>query len=83
MVKLIRNGALTYMIHCHQMEISASELVNIDPPKIQKLIQKNKKVFQDLPLELPPKREIEHIIEVKSESNPVNINPYQYPHHQK
>ena len=31
----------------------------------------------------PPNREIEHTIEVKAGSNPVNVKPYRYPHHQK
>jgi hypothetical protein len=34
-------------------------------------------------MKLPPNRNIEHIIEVKTDSTPVNIIPYQYPHHHK
>jgi len=51
--------------------------------EIQDLIQKHKKVFQDLPMELPPQRRIEHIIEVKPGSSPVKVRPYRYPHHHK
>lgn len=47
------------------MEIFSSKLVNIEPPEIQKLIQEHKKLFQDFPLEIPPERDIEHIIKVK------------------
>lgn len=65
------------------MKVLASKLVSEEPPEIQELIQKPKKVFQDLPLEMPLQRKIEHIIEVKAGSNPVNIKPYRYPHNQK
>jgi hypothetical protein len=51
--------------------------------KIQDLIQKYKKVFQDLPMDLPPQRRIEHLIEIKPGSSPVKIKPYRYPHHHK
>jgi hypothetical protein len=34
-------------------------------------------------MKLPPNRNIEHIIEVKPDSTPVNIRPYRYPHHHK
>ena len=34
-------------------------------------------------MKMPPNREIEHTIEVKARSDPVNIKPYHYPHHQK
>jgi len=71
------------MVHCHQMKRLPPEVVNTDRPEIQELIQKHTKVFQDLPLELPPKREIEHIIEVESGSYITNIKPYLYPHRQK
>lgn len=32
---------------------------------------------------MPPNKEIEHTIEVKARTGPVNIKPYRYPHHQK
>ena len=34
-------------------------------------------------MELPPERKIEHVIEIKSGSSPVNVKPYRYPHHHK
>ena len=34
-------------------------------------------------MELPPERMIEHVIEIKYESSPINVNPYRYPHHHK
>jgi hypothetical protein len=52
-------------------------------PEIQELIQRYSKLFQELPMKMPPKRNIEHIIEFKPDSTPVNIKPYRYPHHHK
>ena len=34
-------------------------------------------------MELPPESKIEHVIEIKSGSSPVNVKPYRYPHHHK
>ena len=82
MMKMIRKGAPTYLVQCHQLEMLTSNLVNEEALEVQELIQKHEKVFQDLSMKMPPKREIEHTIEVKAGSNPINIKPYQYPHHQ-
>jgi hypothetical protein len=81
---MIRKGATAYFIQCHNIEIQESE--QDDDSRIsdvQDLIQKHKKVFQDLPMELPPQRRIEHIIEVKLGSSLVKVRPYRYPHHHK
>ena len=83
MEKLIRKGAPAYVVQCQETELLTSEVVKQDHPEIQGLIQKYKKVFEDLPMELPPKRKIEHVIEIKSGSSPVNVKPYRYPHHHK
>jgi len=56
---------------------------NEESPEVQDLVRKHEEVFQDLPLKMLPNREIEHTIEVKAGSDPVNIKPYRYPHHQK
>ena len=34
-------------------------------------------------MQLPLERSIEHIIKVKSGSNPIKVKPYRYPHHHK
>ena len=65
------------------MELLTSKVVKPRHPESQGLIQKYKKLFEDLPMELPPERRIEHIIEIKSGSSPVNVKPYRYPHHHK
>ena len=83
MEKLIRKGAPTYVVQCQEMEWLTSEVVKPVQPEIQGLIQKYKKVFKDLPMELPPKRKMEHVIEIKYGSSPVNIKTYRYPYHHK
>ena len=75
MEKLIRKGAPTYVVQCQEMELLTSEVVKPGHSEIQGLIQKYKKVFEYLPMELPPERKIEHAIEIKSGSSPVNVNP--------
>ena len=52
------------------------EKVHSQHPNIQALIQKYDKVFQDLPMNMPLERKIEHIIEVKPDSASVNIKPH-------
>ena len=65
------------------MELLTSEVVKPGHLEIQGLIQKYKKVFEDLPMELPPERKIEHVIEIKLRSSPFNVKPYRYTHHHK
>jgi hypothetical protein len=83
MMKLSRKGAPAYVVQCHQLEMLSANMTREESPEIQDLIRKHEKVFQDLPMKMPPNREIEHTIEVKAGSDPVNIKPYRYPHHQK
>jgi hypothetical protein len=83
MEKMIQKGATAYFIQCQNIAIQESKQDDSKTSDIQDLIQKHKKVFQDLPMELPPQRRIEHIIEVKPGSSPVKVRPYRYPHHHK
>ena len=83
MEKLIRKGASTYVIQCRQMEGQDLEQDESQEEKIQELLQKHEKVFQNLPMQLPPERSIEHIIEVKPGLNLVKVKPYRYPQHHK
>ena len=66
------------MIQCHQMEGQ-----DVEQDACQELLWKHGKVFQKLPMQLPPERSIEHIVEVKMGSNHVKVKPYRYPHHHK
>ena len=83
MMKMIRKGALAYIVQCHRLELLSAKMISEGSPEVQWLIQKLEKVVQDLPMKMPPNREIEHTIEVKAGSDPVNLKPHHYPHHQK
>lgn len=83
MMKMIQNGALAYVVQCHQLEMLSTKVIGEESLEIQELIQKHEKIFQDLPMKMPPNREIEHTIEFKEGSDLVNIKPYQYPNNQK
>ena len=83
MEKMIRKIATAYFIQCHNIEIQESKQDDSRTSDAQDLIQKDKKVFQDLPMDLLPQRRIEHIIEVKPGSSPVKVIPYRYPHSNK
>ena len=51
--------------------------------EIQEMIQKHRKVFQELPMELPPNRTIKHIIEIEPGTKPANRKPYRDPHQRR
>ena len=64
MEKLRWKDAPTYILQCREMEILTSEGYMDKQPEIQEIIQKHRKVFQELPIELLPNRKTEHIIEI-------------------
>ena len=65
------------------MEILTSEGDMDKQPEVQELIQKHRKVFQELPMELPPNRKIEHIIEIEPGTKLARSKPYIYPHQRR
>ena len=83
MERLIRKGAHAYIIQCQNMQFLTCEGDDHKPQEIQELIQKHHKVFQELPMELPPNRKTEHLIELDPRAKPVNIIPYRYTHYHK
>ena len=58
MEKLIRKGAPVYVVQCQEMKLLTLEVVKPGQLEIQGLIQKYKKVFEDLPMDLWPERKI-------------------------
>ena len=76
MEKLLRKGAPAYILQCQEMELLTCEGDMDKQPEIQELIQKHHKVFQELPMELPPNKKIEHIIEIEPGTKPANSKPY-------
>lgn len=51
-------------------------------PGILEVLSQFEVVFQE-PTQLPPKRDIDHRIELMPNAKPVNVRPYRYPHFQK
>ncbi|XP_059066288.1 uncharacterized protein LOC131857619 [Cryptomeria japonica] len=52
------------------------EAIHVD---IKPIIKKHKKVFEDIPKGLPPKRGFEHTIELEEGAKPVITTPYRHP----
>ena len=65
------------------MERQDLEQDNPREEEFQEILKKDEKIFHDLPMQLPSKRKIEHIIEVKPNSTSINIKPYCYLCHHK
>ena len=59
-----------------------SDLESLQREELQKLLLKYQEVFQE-PQGLPPKRNIEHSIELKPGAEPINVRPYKYAYHHK
>ena len=51
--------------------------------EIQPILEKYKKVFEDIPPGLPPKRGFEHSIELEEGAKTVITTPYRHPHKYK
>ena len=64
-----------YILQCQEMEILTSEGDMDKQPETQELIQKHRKVFQELPMALPTNRKIEHIIEIEPRTKPASSKP--------
>ncbi|KAK2417448.1 hypothetical protein QL285_039746 [Trifolium repens] len=59
----------------HTLEVGQSR-------ELEHLLNDCADVFHE-PTGLPPKREKEHVINLKEGEGPVNVRPYRYPHHHK
>ena len=51
-------------------------------PEMQQLLQEFDDIYQE-PKQLPPQREIDHHINLKEGSEPINVRPYKYAYFQK
>ena len=80
---MIQTGVPASRVQCHQLEMLSTKNISKGSPKVQGIVQTHEKVFQDLPIKIPPNKEHEHPIEVKKGPDPVNIKSCRYPHHQK
>lgn len=73
----IREVAYFYHLTCDPPPEQTRE-----SPEITKVLEKFSGVFAE-PEGLPPHRPTDHHIELVPDAQPVNINPYHYPHFQK
>ena len=80
MEKLRWKDAPTYIPQCREMEILTSEGDMDKQPETQEIIQKHRKVFQELPKALPTGKKTKHIIEIEPQIKPSSNNPYKCPH---
>ena len=60
----------------------ATESMEEIQPEIEQLQNEFEDVFV-MPNRLPPMRQIDHKIQLKEGTNPINVRPYRYPHAQK
>lgn len=61
--------------------LSASDLNHL-PMEIQSILLTTPQLFLK-PKDLPPPRSHDHHINLQPHTNPINVKPYRYPHHQK
>ncbi|KAL4281537.1 hypothetical protein GQ457_03G002250 [Hibiscus cannabinus] len=87
-IKLISEDKLQKFTQKNQEWIGEIFLMNAEsseatvPEVLQPLLEEYKEVFED-PKGMPPPRQQDHAIVLKSEAQPVNLRPYRFPHHQK
>jgi hypothetical protein len=88
--KVIRSNGMTKLLKRGHQGVIA-QLCSLDvqtskpsiPLDLQGIIDKNSKVFEDIPKGLPPTRNHDHDIHLIPGSVPPNIRPYRYPYAQK
>nr|KYP41269.1 Transposon Ty3-I Gag-Pol polyprotein [Cajanus cajan] len=86
---LIKNRHINYMLFhddisslCSMQLCQTKQPISTFPPVVQELLTKYVVVFKE-PKGLPPVRDISHRIPLHSDSKPVQIRPYEYPHFEK
>ena len=79
MEKIIRHNQGEWIAQCMILDESTTHGQNthID---IHPILMKHKRVFDDIPPGLPPKRGFEHSIELEEGEKPVITIPYRHPH---
>jgi hypothetical protein len=81
MKKLLKKGHQGVIAQLCSLDVQTSN--PSIPQDLQRIIDKNSKVFEDIPKGLPPTRNHDHEIHLIPESVPPNIRPYRYPYAQK
>ena len=81
MTKLLKKGHQVIVAQLCSLDVQNSKLPI--SPDLQRVINKNSKVFEDIPKGLPPIHDFDHAIHLIPGSVPPNIRPYRYPYSQK
>jgi len=79
MRSVMRHGDIEWAVECQITTEGTTAKVSSQPKDIKKLLQKHKRVFEDLPHGRPPDRGIEHRIELEAGTLPIKIHPYKHP----
>lgn len=66
---------------CH-LSCNPPVLATLESPRIHKLLDQFESTFKE-PTKLPPSRATDHRFTLVARAQPVNVNPYKYPHFQK
>lgn len=79
MERMRKKGAQCYAVRVESIkDVSKGEEW---PADVAKILQEYRVVLEE-PQGLPPKRDFDHYILLKEESQPVNVHPYHYAHFQ-
>jgi hypothetical protein len=78
MTKLLKKGHQGVIAQLWSLDVQTSK--PSIPQDLQGIIDKNSKVFEDIPKGLPPTRNHDHEIQLILGSVPPNIRPYRYPY---
>ena len=74
MTKLLKNGQQGVVAKLCSLYVQTSNFTI--SPDLQRVINKNSKVFEDIPKGLPPSQYFDHYIHLILGSVPPNIRPY-------
>jgi hypothetical protein len=78
MKKLLKKGNQGVILQLCSLDVQTSK--PSIPSNLQGIIDKNSKVFEDIPKGLPPTQNHDHSIHLILGSVPPNIMPYIYPY---
>jgi RNase H-like domain found in reverse transcriptase/Reverse transcriptase (RNA-dependent DNA polymerase)/Retroviral aspartyl protease/Integrase zinc binding domain len=74
----------SHLFTAHIFPVLEDQIFTVETlhPKLQELLESFAQLFVE-PTQLPPKRSIDHQIQLKPDAKPVNMRPYRFSHFQK
>ena len=78
MTKVLKKGHQGVIAQLFSLDVQTSN--SSISPDLQKVIDKNSKVFEDIRKGIPPPRDHDNAIHLIPGSVPPNIRPYRYPY---